>query len=299
MKKGTISLAGIFPPIPTPFTAEGELDLRALASNFENWNRYPLSGYAVLGTNGEFPYLSEAEKLTYLEAARKHIPPDKIFMAGTGCESTHSTIALVKKVAAIGADVGLLITPSYYKSKMTEPALMDYYQRVADGSPIPVSIYNMPANTMVDMSAELIIKLSRHPNIISVKDSSGNMAKMGKIVRLAPSGFQVLAGSAGFLYPALCVGAIGGVLALANIAPQFCCDLLNLFKQGRHPEAKELQLRLITINDFVTARFGVPGLKAAMEMVGLYGGPPRSPLLPIDEEQKKTLRDTLKEAGII
>jgi 4-hydroxy-2-oxoglutarate aldolase len=299
MGKDTISMAGIFPPIPTPFDASGELDWKALASNFEKWNLYPLAGYVILGTNGEFPYLSEAEKLAFLEAARKHIPTGKLFMAGAGCESTHSTIALVKKVAALGADVALLITPSYYKSKMDAAALLHYYQSVADASPIPISIYNMPANTMVDMSAELVIKLSQHPNIIGLKDSSGNLAKLGEIVRRARSGFQVLAGSAGFLYPALCLGAIGGVLALSNIAPQQCCDILNFFHQGRLADAKELQLRLIAANDAVTARFGVAGLKAAMEMIGFYGGPPRSPLQPLNDEQRAILRGILKEAGII
>jgi 4-hydroxy-2-oxoglutarate aldolase len=298
MGKDTISMAGIFPPIPTPFDAAGELDGKALASNFKKWNSYPLAGYVVLGTNGEFPYLSETEKLAYLEAAVKHIPSGKLFMAGVGCESTHSTVALVKKVAAVGVDVALLVTPSYYKSKMDAAALTHYYQSVADASPLPVSIYNMPANTSIDMSAELIIKLSQHPNIIGLKDSGGNLAKLGQILRYARSGFQVLAGSAGFLYPALCLGAVGGVLALSNIAPQQCCDLINFFHQGRHAEAKELQLRLIAANDAVTARFGVPGLKAAMEMVGFYGGPPRSPLQPLNKEQREILRGILKEAGI-
>jgi 4-hydroxy-2-oxoglutarate aldolase len=299
MGKDTISMAGIFPPIPTPFDSAGELDWKALANNFEKWNLYPLAGYVILGTNGEFPYLGEAEKLAYLEAARKHIPQGKLFMAGAGCESTHSTIALVKKVAVLGADVALLITPSYYKSKMDASALTHYYQSVADASPIPVSIYNMPANTMVDMPAELVIKLSQHPNIIGVKDSSGNLAKLGEIIQGARSGFQVLAGSAGFLYPALCLGAIGGVLALSNIAPQLCCDILYFFHQGRHTEAKELQLRLIAANAAVTARFGVAGLKAAMDMVGFYGGPPRSPLLPLNDEQRAILRGLLRGAGII
>jgi len=299
MGKDTISMAGIFAPIPTPFDSAGELDWKALANNFEKWNLYPLAGYVILGTNGEFPYLSEAEKLAYLEAARKHIPQGKLFMAGAGCESTHSTIALVKKVAVLGADVALLITPSYYKSKMDASALTHYYQSVADASPIPVSIYNIPANTMVDMPAELVIKLSQHPNIIGVKDSSGNLAKLGEILQGARSGFQVLAGSAGFLYPALCLGAIGGVLALSNIAPQLCCDILYFFHQGRHTEAKELQLRLIAANAAVTARFGVAGLKAAMDMVGFYGGPPRSPLLPLNDEQRAILRGLLREAGII
>ena len=297
--KTPLSMAGIFPPIPTPFDATGELDLNALAANLEKWNRYPLNGYVVLGTNGEFPYLSESEKLTYFEAARKHIPPTKLFMAGTACESTHSTIALTKKAAALGADVAILVTPSYYKSKMDAAGLSHYYLTVADASPIPVSLYNMPANTNVDMPADLIITLSQHPNILGVKDSGGNLAKLGEIIRSARPGFQVLAGSAGFLYPALCVGAIGGVLALANIAPQQCCEIVSLFKFGKHEDARELQLRMIAPNAAVTARFGVPGLKAALDLLGYYGGPPRSPLLPLNEGQKDTLRSVLAGAGIL
>jgi 4-hydroxy-2-oxoglutarate aldolase len=294
-----ISMAGIYPPIPTPFDASGEMDLKVFARNFERWNRFPLSGYVVLGSNGEFPYLSEPEKLTLFEAARKLIPSDKLFMAGTACESAHSTIALTKKAAALGADVAILITPSYYKSRMDAAGLCHYYQSVADASPIPVSMYNMPANTGVDMAADVIIKLSQHPNIVGLKDSGGNLAKIGEVVRYARPGFQVLAGSAGFLYPALCMGAVGGVLALANIAPQQCCDIVSLFKHGKHEDARELQQRMIPPNTAVTARFGVPGLKAALDMLGYYGGPPRSPMLPLPDAQKESLRNIMVEAGIL
>jgi 4-hydroxy-2-oxoglutarate aldolase len=297
--KSPLSMAGVFPPIPTPFDAAGEIDLKALGRNMEFWNRYPLAGYVVLGSNGEFPYLSESEKLAFFEAVRKHIPPDRIFMAGTACESTHSTIAMTRAAASLGADVAILITPSYYKSKMDAEGLTHYYLSVADASPIPVSIYNMPLNTGVDMTPDLIISLSRHPNIAGVKDSSGNLAKMGEVIHSARPGFQVLAGSAGFLYPALCLGATGGVLALANIAPRQCCDIMELFKGGKHDEAKELQLRMIASNTAVTARFGVPGLKAALDMLGQYGGNTRSPMLPLTEAQKETLRNILKEAGIL
>jgi 4-hydroxy-2-oxoglutarate aldolase len=295
-----VSMAGIFPPIPTPFDADGELNLKALASNMERWNKSPLSGYVVLGSNGEMPYLSEAEKLTYFEAARKLIPAGKLFMAGCGCESAHSSIALAKKAAVLGADIALFINPCYYKGQMTDEALEDYYTRVADGSPIPISMYNMPANTGVDMKPELIVKMShKHPNVAGVKDSSGNLAKLGQIIKSARPGFQVLAGSAGFLYPALCIGAIGGVLALANIAPQQCCDILALFKAGKLEDAKELQLRMIAPNTAVTAGLGVPGLKAAMELVGMYGGKPRSPMQPLKDEPRAKLQAILKEAGII
>jgi 4-hydroxy-2-oxoglutarate aldolase len=299
MAQKTVSMAGIFPPIPTPFDAAGELNLKALADNLERWNKYPLAGYVVLGSNGEMPYLSEAEKLKVFETARKHIPKGKLLLAGCGCESTHSSIALAKQAAAIGADVALFISPCYYKSKMDNAGLADYYTKVADACPIPISMYNMPANTGVDMSTDLVIKMAQHPNVAAVKDSSGNVAKMGEIVRCVRPDFQVIAGSAGFLYPALCIGAVGGVLALANIAPQQCCDILDLFRHGKHEDAKQLQLKMIAPNMMVTAGLGVPGLKAAMEMVGLFGGNPRSPMLPINEEQKAKLSGVLKGAGII
>jgi len=297
--KTPLSMAGIFPPVPTPFDAAGGIDLKALTRNMDFWNRFPLAGYVVLGSNGEFPYLSESEKLAFFEAVRKHIPPGKLFMAGTACESTHNTIALTRAAASLGADVAILITPSYYKSRMDAEGLAHYFLSVADASPIPVSMYNMPLNTGVDMAPDLIIRLSHHPNIIGVKDSSGNLAKMGEVIRSARPGFQFLAGSAGFLYPALCMGAAGGVLALANIAPRQCCDIMDLFGEGRHDDARELQLRMIPPNTAVTARFGVPGLKAALDMLGHYGGSPRSPMLPLPDAQKEILRNILKEAGIL
>ncbi len=294
-----ISMAGIFPPIPTPFDSSEELDLKALAGNLEKWNQTPLHGFVVLGSNGEATYLSEAEKLKVFETARKHIPKGKLMMAGCGCESTHTSLQLAKKAAEIGADVALFISPCYYKSRMDNAGLTDYYTRLADACPIPVSVYNFPGNTGIDMNAELIIKLSQHPNIAGVKDSGGNVAKMAEIIKNVRADFQVLAGSAGFLYPALCVGAVGGVLALANIAPRQCCDILEFTKQGKHEDARQMQLRMVTANTAVTARWGVPALKAAMEMIGMVGGKPRSPMLPLPDADRTTLKGILQKAGIV
>jgi 4-hydroxy-2-oxoglutarate aldolase len=294
-----ISMAGIFPPIPTPFDSSEELDLKSLAGNLEKWNKTPLHGYVVLGSNGEATYLSEAEKLKVFETARKHIPSGKLMMAGCGCESTHASLQLAKEAAKIGADVALFISPCYYKSRMDNAGLTDYYTRLADASPIPVSVYNFPGNTGIDMNAELIIKLSQHPNIAGVKDSGGNVAKMAEVIKNVRPDFQVLAGSAGFLYPALCVGAVGGVLALANIAPRQCCDILEFTKQGKHEDARQMQLRMVTANTAVTARWGVPALKAAMEMIGMVGGKPRSPMLPLPEADRATLKGILEKAGIL
>lgn len=294
-----LSLAGIYPPIPTPFDAEGAVAHDRFAENIARWCATPIAGFVVLGTNGEFTYLNDQEKLEVLSTARQAIPRSKLFIAGTGCESTRSTLQLAERAAAIGADVAMVITPDYYKSRMDAAAMRRHFLQVAEHSPVPVTIYNMPANTGVDITAETVIELAQHPNIVGIKDSSGNVVKLGEIIRAVPAHFQVLAGSASFLYSAMVLGAVGCVAALANIAAEQCCQLYNLVKEGRHEQARQLQLKLIPPNAAVTSRFGVPGLKLALDWVGYYGGPPRSPLAPLDAPQQAALRAILIEAGIL
>jgi len=292
-------LRGVFPPIATPFDSSGELDLKHLRLNLERWMATGLAGVVVMGSNGEFVYLSDREKLELLEAARAGVPGDKLMIAGTGCEATQATIELTRRAAEIGANAALVITPHFYRSRMDSRALVAYYQAVADSSPIPILLYNMPANTGLDMAVETVVALAQHSNIIGIKDSSGNLVKLSEMIRSLPTDFQVLAGSASFLYPALALGAVGGVVALANVAPQACVSLYESFRAGRLEEARQLQLRLLAPNAAVTSRFGVPGLKAAMDLVGFYGGPPRPPLLPLKEEERKTVRSILVEAGLL
>jgi 4-hydroxy-2-oxoglutarate aldolase len=294
-----VSLSGIYPPIPTPFDTEGAVAHDRLAENIAKWCRTPVAGLVVLGSNGEFTYLSDQEKLEVLTTARDVIPKGKLFIAGTGCESTRSTLQLTEQAAAIGADVAMVITPHYFKSKMDAAAMRRHFLEVAERSPLPIAIYNVPANTGVDITADTIVELAQHPNIVGIKDSTGNVVKLGEIIRGAPSRFQVLAGSASFLYAAMVLGAVGGVAGLANIAAGQCCQLYDLAKEGRHEEARQLQLRLIPPNAAVTTRFGVPGLKLALDWVGYYGGPPRSPLAPLDAAQQATLRSILVHAGIL
>jgi 4-hydroxy-2-oxoglutarate aldolase len=295
----SVSLSGIYPPVPTPFDAEGSVAHDRLAENIAKWCATPVAGLVVLGSNGEFTYLNDQEKLDVLRTARAAIPKGKLFIAGTGCESTRSTLQLTEQAAAIGADVAVVITPHYFRVQMDAAAMRRYFLAVAERSPLPVTIYNMPANTGVDITAETVLELAQHPNIVGIKDSTGNLVKMGEIIRRAPSHFQVLAGSASFLYAAMTLGAVGGVAALANIAAEQCCQLYNLAKEGRHEEARQLQLRLIPPNAAVTTRFGVPGLKQALDWLGYYGGPPRSPLAPLDAAQQAVLRAILVEAGVL
>jgi 4-hydroxy-2-oxoglutarate aldolase len=298
MNPHPLRLEGIYPPVPTPFDAQGQVALDALADNLARWNEYDLRGYIVLGSNGEFIYLTEEEKLQVLEAARAAIPSDKLMIAGTGYEATCMTSELTRRAAALGADAALVITPSYYSGRMTPEAQIDHFRAVADSSPIPILVYNMPANTGIDLSAETVAALAEHPNIIGIKESGGSVIKMGAIRGLAGPEFQVLAGSASFLLPGLAVGAVGGVLALANIAPQQCLALRQLFLEGRWEQARDLQVRLIPVNTAVTRGWGVPALKAAMDMLGWYGGPVRSPLHPVSDVVLQELKAILAAGGI-
>ncbi len=299
MTQRSIPLNGTYPPIPTPFNANGKVATHALTENLQTWNQYGLGGYVVLGSNGELVLLNEQERLQVLETARAAIPSGKLMIAGTGCQSTVETVGLTKKAAAIGADAALVVTPSYYKGRMTKEALIKYFHTVADTASIPVIIYNIPACTGIDLSAETVTAIAEHENIIGIKDSGGNVVKMGEIRRLAGPDFQVLAGSASFLLPALSVGAVGGILALANIAQVQCLAIRQHFLDNELEQARELQVRMIPVNTAITRGWGVPAVKAAMDMLGMYGGPPRAPLLPLPEETKRELRTILIEGKVI
>lgn len=299
MSKSAIALDGVFPPIPTPFGTEENVAYQALIENIERWNQYPLAGYVVLGSNGEMVYLSDDEKVRVWKTARQAIPSHKLMIAGTGCESTRQTIRLSYQAADAGADAVLVLTPHYYDGLMTAGALTHHFQAIADASPVPVVLYNMPRLTNVDMNAATIADIARHPNVAGIKDSGGNVGKLAQVVGIVGPGFQVLAGSASFFLPALSVGAVGAVAALANVAPLQVIELYNLFKAGRQDKAASIQRRLIASNTAVTARFGIPGLKAALDMLGYYGGPVRSPLQPLKDREIQTLKGILTESGVV
>ena len=297
----TLEIKGVFPPIPTPFDADGNLLLDKLKANIALWNKTALNGYVVLGSNGEAPLLTDDERVALWRAAREAIPSNKLFLVGAGVESTRGCIALAKRAAEIGADAAMFVTPNYYKAEMKPAALGNHYRVIADASPIPTIIYNMPAATGIDIDANSVIQLAQHPNIIAIKDSSGNVAKFADIIRAVRSDFTVIAGSGGYFYPALCVGAKACVAALANVAPRETIAIYDAFRAGRHDEARAMQLRLVPLNAAVTTRWNIPGLKAALEELnqGLYGGPPRLPLRPLGDEDRAALRKIMQEAGVI
>lgn len=294
-----LDLTGIYPPIPTPFNDEGDLALDRLRENLIRWCDTPLAGFVVLGSNGEPVHLTGAEKQAVLRTAREIIPRDRLLIAGTGAQSTRVAVQLTREAADLGADAALVTPPHYYRPRMDSAALARHFFALADAASIPVLIYNMPAYTGLDLTAEQILQLAQHSNIVGLKDSGGNLVKMGAVICAAPEGFQALAGSASFLYPAMVLGAVGGVCALANVAPKECCHVASLVRAGDHRAARELQLRLIAPNMAVTSRFGVPGLKQALDWTGYYGGPVRSPLGSLTEEERGELRRVLVEAGLL
>lgn len=290
---------GIYAPIPTPFNAGGEIDWDALQDNLQWWGQTSLQGLVVAGTNGEAVLLDHDEKIKAFAFTRENLPVEKKVIVGTGCESAKATDSLNRAAAGCGVDAVLVINPSYFKGSLSDDVLQHYYFHVAENSPLPVILYNMPRNTAVNMGAKLIGKLSAHPNIVGIKDSSGSIVQIGEIINNCSSDFTVFAGSAGFLLPALVLGAAGGTLALANIMPGECVSIASLYEEGKFDQAKELQLNLLEINDAVTARWGVPGLKAALDLIGRYGGPPRLPLLPLGDNEKEQLAELMKQCGLL
>ncbi|KAM6390807.1 4-hydroxy-2-oxoglutarate aldolase, mitochondrial [Pluvialis apricaria] len=294
----TLNLGGIFPPLATPFSPMQEVDYAQLEGNLRRYASIPFRGLVVLGSNGEYPYLAPRERLEVVSCVRRALPRDRLLLAGSGCESTQATIELTVSMAEAGADVALVVTPCYYRGAMTSAALIQHYTEVADASPIPVVLYSVPANTGLDLSLEAVLTLAQHPNIVGIKDSGGDITRMGLMVhKTQKEDFQVLAGSAGFLLASYALGASGGVCALANVLGAPLCQLDRLCREGRWQEARDLQHRLIEPNTAVTRRFGIPGLKKAMEWFGYYGGPCRAPLTPLSPPQVEELRGTFSANG--
>jgi len=293
-----IDLNGIFPPVTTPFI-DDSVAYDKLASNIGKWSRTGLKGFVVLGSNGEYVSLSEEEKrkvvATVVEAAPEHMS----VIAGTGCESTKETIRLTADCAALGAHAALVVTPHYYGGKMNAATLVKHFTAVADSSPIPIILYNVPKFTHVNLTVNVVARLSRHANIIGIKDSTGNVIQLGEFLNLVEADFSLLVGTAGALFGGLTLGCAGGVLALANVAPQNCVKIHELIQKGEFEAAKEIQLKMIPVNQAVTATYGVSGLKTALDLLGYFGGEPRLPLLRSSDEEKSTIVEILKKADLL
>ncbi len=293
-----MDLNGIFPPIPTPFTGQA-VAYDHLKENVRRWGRTGIRGFVVLGSNGEYPLLDDDEKQKTVAAVVEAAPAGMPVIAGTGCESTRATIALTRACAAAGAHAALVVSPHYYAGRISDAALGAHYRAVAEASPVPILLYNVPKFTGMNLSAALVAELSLHPNIVGIKDSAGNVSQLGDYLNRVAPGFKVLVGTAGVLYGALSLGCCGGILALANVAPEQCVRIAALVAAGDHQTAAAIQRRMIPVNTAVTATYGIPGLKAALDRLGYFGGEPRRPLLASSKAERRAIEAILLQAGLL
>jgi 4-hydroxy-2-oxoglutarate aldolase len=290
-----MNLAGVFAPVPTPFDDADRVDTGRLSAALRKWASRPLTGYVVLGSNGEAVLMDDVEADRVIAAARESVPRDRRLIVGTGRESTQAAIRASKRAAELGADAVLVRTPGFFKNQMTTDAFVRHYRAVADESPAPVLLYNFTALTGVNLLPAAVTRLAEHPNIVGMKESGGDVAQIAELVNGTPTGFGVLAGTTSTFYAALCVGAVGGILALACAVPEACMRLFEATRDGRHEEARATQRQLAPLAKLLGPTFGVPGLKAALNVLGYDVGVPRPPLSPLPESAVQTLRDALAQ----
>jgi 4-hydroxy-2-oxoglutarate aldolase len=291
-----MNIHGVFAPVPTPFHAStGDVEVDALARNVTRLLRAPLAGVLVLGSNGEAGLLDEGEAEAIVTAARAVVPVDRTLMVGTGRESTRATIAACQRAATLGADVVLVRPPSFFRSQMTHEALVAHYRAVADASPAPVMLYNVPGMAGFSFTVPTVRTLAEHPNVIGMKETSNDLERLTQFASLGTGQFDVLIGWAPVAYPAAVVGAGGAIIAVANVLPDICANLWSLATTDRHVEAFALQRRILSLAQMVSSLHGVAGLKCALDGMGAYGGPVRAPLLPVSSRVADDIRSALAE----
>ena len=289
-----MKLSGVLTPIPTPLDARDEVDPGRLRAALARWLATPLTGFVILGSNGEAALLDEDESDRVVATAREVVPRGRTFIVGTGRESTRAAIAATRRAAALGADAVLVRTPGFFKSQMTTDVFVRHYTAVADASPVPVLLYNFTAVTGVNLPVEAVAALAPHPNIIGMKESNGDVARVADLIgAVSGNDFNVLVGSAATFFEALRVGACGGILALGSVLPEACSWLFDLTRAGRDDEARALQQELMPLAKFLGSMHGVAGLKAALNLVGCDVGRPRPPLVPLGAAATRELAGAL------
>ena len=291
------NLQGVMLPFTTPFDERGEVDTPALSTNIEKWNQTGITGYVALGSTGERVHLTERECQRVIEAARESVPASFAFIVGIGHQSTRVTIEEARQAAAASADAVLVLTPHFYRTKMTQEALVVHFRAVAEASPVPVLLYSMPEFTGLTLAPEAVARLAEHQNIIGIKDSSGDILSLTEILRLVPEDFAVLTGNGAALYAALACGAHGAILAVGCVASRQCIAIFKAMRAGDHERARQLQRGLTPLARAVTARYGIGGLKAALDLLGYAGGAVRAPLSPASEEARHEIARLLAETG--
>ena len=296
-----LRLGGTFLPVTTPFDpVTGDIDVVAFRSNLRHWFESPIRGVLIAGSTGESVLLDEAERQVLLEAAADVVPEDASIIVGTGVESTRGTIELSRRAAAAGADAVLVQPPAFFKGAMTPEVLARHYREVADASPVPVLVYQVPLRfSTLELPTGLIEELSRHPNIVGIKDSRGKLDLVGELVQHSSDDFQVLVGSGALLYAALETGAVGGIVAVGLLATAGAAEITVAHREGRVADAGRIQERIAPVHQSIVAQMGVPGVKAALDLLGLRGGDPRRPLSKASESKVDEIREILATAELL
>ncbi|HYW09026.1 MAG TPA: dihydrodipicolinate synthase family protein [Longimicrobium sp.] len=295
-----MNLRGVFAPATTPFDpVTGEAELVSLRANVREWMRAPLAGVVLFGSTGEGPLLDEDERARLVAGVREVVDGGRLLLAGTGAESTRATIRMTRSVAAEGADAVLVQPPGYYRPLLTPEALRDHFTAVADASPVPIILYQVPPKfSGPELPAGLVGELAKHPNIVGIKDSHGDLKTLGALVDACGKRCQVLVGSGAILYAGLEIGAVGGILGVSLLAPDECAEIVRAFGEGRAGDAGRLQERIAPLHRAVVAEMSVPGVKAALDLLGMRGGPLRPPLRSLKPREVERVREALRAAGL-
>ena len=293
-----MNLNGILAPVVTPFDADGEVDDDAFVSNIGAHVAAGLHGVVVGGSTGEAALLDEDERARLIDLARGALPSDRTLLIGTGAESTRAVIARNRVAAERGADGVLVVAPHYYGDAMTPQALEEHYLSIADASPVPVLLYTIPKYMHFTLPADVVSVLARHENVVGMKDSSGDATLLRGYLASQSESFKVLTGSGALFGEALGLGAHGGILAVALFAPSLALEVLEAHRDAREGDRTTAQARLTPLATKIVAGMGVPGVKAALDAVGLQGGPPRPPLRPAAADAIRMVRELVRSAEL-
>lgn len=287
-------IRGILVPLITNFLENGDVDPGGMRSNIEKLNATTVSGYFVLGSNGEAAHLSDDEQYHVLRAARDAASPEKIFITGISRQSAHATVEFGKKAQEFGVDYFSVLTPSYFAPAMTDVRLINYYTHVADRLSTPILMYNCPKFAAgITLSLEVVRELAGHPNIRGMKDTSPGPIE--KYLAYQTDAFAVVSGSINNVVKALEHGSTGGVLSMANFLPDEVEEICTLYFAGDTGGAKKKTDRLIELNKRISGKYGVAGVKCACDLLGFTGGGVRLPLTMPGQEGMEAVGEALRE----
>lgn len=300
MPESTVRPTGVLVPVTTPFdVVTGEIAPVSWRENLRRWMEHPLDGVVLFGSTGEGVLLDEEEKLRLIGFARDLVPPGRLLVAGTDGESTRAIIRQARRLAEAGADALLVHVPPYFAGVLSAGAIRDYYVAVADASPVPIILYHIPKYTKAVFEPGLVAELARHPNIAGLKDSSGDMRRFGDYADACGDECSLLVGNGALFYTALELGAAGGIIALGLLAPADCVEIFRCYQAGESRRAGEVQERIAPVHKEIVARYGAPGVKAALDVLGYTGGPPRPPLCGLGEAERREVVRVLQEADLL